>query len=129
MDAVQYIREPSAKVMDAIKFIEERNRMCKSTNPSGCRGCPAFLDPCGCAVGLGSTVDATDQIAMVEKWSAAHPRKTRQAAFLEQWPNAPICNGVIDIAPCVLDKTVKVRNPCKKRCYECAQEFWSQEVK
>jgi hypothetical protein len=71
-------------VMDAVKFIEERNRMCKSFGDR-CTGCPASNG--GCAVGQESTLDATDQVAMVEEWSAAHPRKTRQSVLLEQWPN------------------------------------------
>lgn len=71
--------------MDAVKFIEERNRMCNSFD-AGCNGCPAFNaceDDLCCAVGQGSTLDATAQIAIVEEWSAAHPRKTRQSVLLE----------------------------------------------
>lgn len=70
--------------MDAVKFIEERNRMCKSFG-NRCTGCPASND--GCAVGQESTLDAKEQAAIVEKWSAEHPRKTRQSVFLEHWPN------------------------------------------
>lgn len=91
--------------MDAVKFIEERNRMCKSTNPSGCRGCPAFIDPGCCAVGLGSTVDAKAQTTMVEKWSSEHPRKTRQDAFLKQYHDAPLSYGIINIKPCQVVKS------------------------
>lgn len=54
--------------MDAAKFIEERKRMCKTFN-SECNGCPALLEPYFCAVGIGSTMDPTAQIAIVEKWS------------------------------------------------------------
>ena len=48
--------------MDAVKFIKERNRMCKSFG-DGCTGCPAS-DDCGCcavdqAVDQASTLDAT----------------------------------------------------------------------
>ena len=66
-------------VMDAVKFIEERKRMCKSFGET-CKGCPGLdaFEEMLCAVGQESTVDATDQIAIVEEWSAAHPRKTRQ---------------------------------------------------
>lgn len=86
--------------MDAVKFVEERNRMCKSTNPSGCRGCPAFVDPGCCAVGLGSAVDAIDQIAMVEKWSSEHPRKTRQDVLLEMYPTALLMeDGTLSACP------------------------------
>lgn len=67
--------------MDVVKFIEERNRMCRSFD-TGCYGCPASNcedELLYCAVGQDSTVDAKAQIAIVEKWSAAHPHKTRQS--------------------------------------------------
>ena len=66
--------------MNAVKFIEERNRMCKSVGDE-CTGCPAFNvcedNLCCCAVDIESTMDATAQVAIVEGWSDAHPRKTR----------------------------------------------------
>ena len=73
--------------MDAVKFIEERNRMCKSFGDR-CTGCPAS-DACGCcavdqAVDQASTLDATAQVAIVEKWSAAHPSKTRRVFRYEE---------------------------------------------
>lgn len=118
--------------MDAVKFIEERNRMCKSFG-DGCKECPAFNvceDDLCCAVGQESTLDATAQIAIVEEWSAAHPRKTRQSVFLEQWPNAKVfVDGVLDFCPQELDS----RYPCQStdvemRCQSCRREFWTQEV-
>ena len=66
--------------MNAVKFIEERDRMCKSVGDE-CTGCPAFNvcedNLCCCAVDIESTMDATAQVAIVEGWSDAHPRKTR----------------------------------------------------
>ena len=60
--------------MDAVKFIEERNRMCKSVGDA-CTGCPAFNvcedNLCCCAVDIESTMDATAQVAIVEGWSDA----------------------------------------------------------
>lgn len=50
--------------MDAVKFIEERNRMCESFG-AGCIGCPAYNES-RCVVSSASTLDATDQIAIVE---------------------------------------------------------------
>ena len=77
--------------MDAVKFIEERNRMCKSFGDR-CTGCPASNacndKLCYCVVAQEPTLDATAQIAIVEEWSAAHPRKTRQSEFLTHWPEA-----------------------------------------
>lgn len=119
--------------MDAVKFIEERNRMCKSTNPSGCRGCPAFIGPGCCAVGLGSTVDAKAQITMVEKWSSEHPRKTRQDLFLEMYPTALLIEGgILSACPVLFDSEYRdVDGRCTGHytsCVECRKEFWNQEA-
>lgn len=121
--------------MDTVKFIEERNRMCKSFD-AGCKGCPAFNvceDDLCCAVGQFSTLDATAQIAIVEAWSAAHPRKTRQSVFLEQWPEAELdTNGAVAICPTILSSDYRSANKrCKHpgtACSDCRREFWMQEV-
>mgnify|MGYP000513597682 CR=1 FL=1 len=119
--------------MDAVKFIEERNRMCKSFD-DGCQMCPACNNDLCCAVGQESTLDATAQIAIVEEWSAAHPRKTRQSVFLEQWPTAKIDkSGCLDVCPYLVSATHRNQNGvCKgagvKRCSDCRREFWMQEV-
>lgn len=92
--------------MDTVKFIEERNRMCKSFDDA-CTGCPAF-SICNdglrcCAVGQESTLDAMAQIDIVEKWSVAHPRKTRQSVFLEKYPETQIDdNGLLSMCPAVI---------------------------
>ena len=113
--------------MDAVKFIEERNRMCKSFGDR-CTGCPASNG--GCAVGQESTLDATDQVAMVEEWSAAHPRKTRQSVFLEQWPQADIDNtGLLILCPKRISADIRVTADCLRQgCTDCRREFWMQEV-
>ena len=70
--------------MDAAKFIEERKRMCKTFNSEyKCNGCPAFLEPFFCAVGVGSMVDPTAQIAMVEKWSKEHPSNMQKDSSID----------------------------------------------
>ena len=111
--------------MDAVKFIEERNRMCKSFG-DGCTGCPASNVLC-CAFDLGSTLDTTDQIAIVEEWSAAHPRKTRQSVFLEQYPEADLSTGTVNVCP---NSLYEGKCDCTryKNCLSCKREFWSQEV-
>lgn len=122
--------------MDAVKFIEERNRMCESFC-DGCTGCPAYnvCDDklCACAVGQETTLDATAQIAIVEKWSAAHPRKTRQSMFLEQYPETALDEyGVITICP--MDISTTHRNSdglCRHTeslCMDCRREFWMHEI-
>lgn len=121
--------------MDAVKFIEERNRMCKSFC-DGCTGCPAF-NACDnnlcCAVGNESKMDVTAQIAIVEEWSAAHPRKTRQSVFIEQYPDAVLDGfGVLRICPIYISAEYRDNcNGCKnigKKCSDCRREFWMKEV-
>lgn len=118
--------------MDAVKFIEERNRMCNSFGDR-CTGCPASNaceDDLSCAVSQESTLDAMAQITIVEEWSAAHPRKTRQDVFMKQWPNAKVfVDGVLDFCPRELDSSY----PCQStdiemRCQSCRRKFWMQEV-
>ena len=122
--------------MDAVKFIEERNRMCKSFGDR-CTGCPAS-DACGCcavdqAVDQASTLDAKAQVAIVEEWSAAHPIKTRQSVFIEQYPDA-VLDGVGVLRICPIYLSAEYRDDCNggknigKKCSDCRREFWMQEV-
>lgn len=113
--------------MDAVKFIEERTRMCESFGDR-CTGCPASNG--GCAVGQESTLDAMAQIAIVEEWSAAHPRKTRQSVFLEHWPNAKVSvDGVLVFCPQELDGHYTCQSTgAEMRCQSCRLKFWMQEV-
>ena len=122
--------------MDAVKFIKERNRMCKSFY-DGCKGCPASNvceDDLCCAVGNESTLDVTAQIAIVEEWSAAHPRKTRQSVFLEHYPEADALDeyGVLRICPMGISAAHRGNDGlCKNQerpCMDCRHEFWMQEV-
>lgn len=117
--------------MDAIKFIEERNRMCESFG-TGCIGCPAY-DESRCVVSSASTLDAKEQVAIVEKWSVAHPRKTRQDVFLEQYPEVQLTgDGVISICPMCVSAAYRDENGCcaavDNECIVCCREFWMHEV-
>lgn len=112
--------------MDAIKFLEERARMCGH----GCKNSKVYGEQCdiyteGC--------DYESLVETVEAWAAAHPRKTRQSVFLEQWPNVRLdTNGLIDISPCRMDPEkypFNGKDCCKfQSCGECRREFWMQEV-
>ena len=101
--------------MDAVKFIEERNRMCGTMSEVW-------------------GVDAEQIVKNTEKWAAAHPRKTRQDVFREQWPEAMIeSDGVIAICPTALDKSYG-KTHCthiltKEGCDSCRSKFWGKAVK
>lgn len=114
--------------MDAVKFIKERNRMCDSYSES-CDGCPLYLERCH----LLRTIDAERAVSAVEEWSTAHPRKTRQSVFLEQWPAAKISNdGILDVCPMAVSvKHRGIHGDCGMPhllCSECCREFWTQGV-
>ena len=116
--------------MDVVKFIEERNRMCAS-HEGNCAFCPANGDIC--LVSLQSQLCADEQVNLVEEWAAAHPRKTRQSVFLEQWPEAHIAdNGVLDICPANVSAEHRDEHggctPIYLPCDICYREFWMKEV-
>ena len=115
--------------MDAVKFIEERNRMCKSFGDR-CTGCPASnacKNELCCAFDQGSTLDAKAQIAIVEEWSDAHPRKTRQSEFLNLFPDADLSTGTVNVCP---NSLYEGKCDCARyqNCLSCKREFWSKEV-
>lgn len=105
--------------MDAVKFIEEHRRMFAVPGENSKYRLFNMNTP------------AEDVVKEVEEWSTAHPRKTRQSVFLEQWPDADKDkNGVCNICPkyvsrgasCVCDRGTF------KKCDACRREFWMQEV-
>lgn len=100
--------------MDAVKFIEERNRMCGTMSEVW-------------------GVDAAQIVKNTEEWAAAHPRKTRQDVFLEQWPEAYIHeDGYLDMCPLQVSVAHRDADGCcatlDRSCPDCRREFWMQEV-
>ena len=69
-------------------------------------------------------------VKIVEEWSAAHPRKTRQSVFLEQYPQADIDNtGLLILCPKRISADIRVTADCLRQgCSDCRREFWMQEV-
>lgn len=121
--------------MDAVKFIEERNRMCRFYGEV-CTGCPAHntSGASTCLVGIElQGNNAEEQVQIVEQWSAAHPRKTRQSVFLEQYPDVNIGeNGILLMCPAEISALHRNETGgCghhKKLCADCRREFWMEEV-
>lgn len=104
--------------MDAVEFLKERSRMYKS----------GAATP---TLGLKDVYDPVIAVKAVEEWSAAHPRKTRQSVFLEQWPEAEIDeNGCLMLCPKRISADCRIRywNCANRACSDCHREFWGQEV-
>ncbi len=115
--------------MDAVKFLEERNRMCKSYG--SCFTCPAHIDYTSCKFGVISGGEAIEQIKLVEKWSAAHPLRTRQSVFLEHYPNADLYeDGVLKVCPNVVEGSSyeNTRNCGRIPCEVCRKNYWMKAV-
>ena len=121
--------------MDAVKFLEESLRMCKS-HPS-CDGCKMEYDnfgfPCDLSHELKGNYNYEKTVEIVEKWTEDHPKKTRQSEFLEHYPNASILgDGCINIQPCHIDiKNYSYDNEtCEKfgDCIKCMKQYWMEEI-
>lgn len=119
--------------MDANKFMAEYKRMCASYDD--CRDCPLNTDNGQCTeIPSRFTKEFIDKVTKtVEDWSVAHPRKTRQEVFLEQWPETRIeDDGVLTLCPILVSSTYRnqdgsCKTPCVS-CDDCCREFWMQEV-
>lgn len=113
--------------MDAVKFIKERDRMCRFYHHAGdCYQCPA--KDCECSA-LEGMVDDDNIVTIVEEWSVAHPRKTRQSVFLAQWPNGMTDDdGIVGTCPRHVDKIYICDLNRFGGCPNCRREFWMREV-
>ena len=106
--------------MDAVKFIEERRRMSKATR----RYSPIMVEG----------ISPKDVVKEVEEWAAAHPRKTRQDVFLEQYPEARVDDiGVLRVCPAIVSTAHRGdKGGCSdisKECAVCRREFWTKVVR
>ena len=109
--------------MDAVEFLKEKARMTNECQID-CKKCP-LGNYCIGAEGK----NAERMVAIVEKWAAEHPAKTRQSEFLKMFPNAENYSGTISICPQKLDKNIECLYRCGQiACNECRKQYWLEEV-
>lgn len=116
--------------MDAVKFLAERQRMCKAHDV--CENCPLRKMHTGLCYNL-CFKHPEEAVVAVEKWAEEHPRKTRQSVFLEQYPEANIGeNGVLRVSPCMISASHRnAHGSCatmNRDCADCREEYWMHEV-
>lgn len=111
--------------MDAIKFLEEKDRMTNGCNMS-CEECPMSHFNNGYATKC-SDLTNEQEVHIVEEWSKAHPRKTRQSEFLKMFPGVSMTDGVIDVCPNELMVTYNCKCNSTK-CEDCCRQFWFEEI-
>lgn len=111
--------------MDAVKFLEEAGRMCRSVNKcSYCALGKDTGDTIECLINsmpILSSQDAEDCVKIVEEWSKKHPRKTRAEELKRLFPNNSVENLCIQIFDTSIEK-------CEGNCPECIEKFWNEEV-
>lgn len=118
--------------MDAVEFLKTEKRMCE--NFIGiCVGCPIYNEKIrehiSCDKYMREYPEKT--VAIVEKWLAEHPRKTRQSEFLKLFPDAKLdSNGISMIAPCHIEANLRDSEMCGKMtsCPECRKAYWGEEM-
>ena len=113
--------------MDAVKFLKEKKRMCDKYRD--CTGCPASGKNTKFDIGCGSLEEQFPEelAAIVEKWSAEHPIKTRQSEFLKMFPDADIHrNGILEICPRKIENSKMF--DCHIDCNDCRKEYWLAEA-
>lgn len=70
-------------MMDAVKFINEYSRLCKTYG--NCEVCPFQEETISCSL---THEKAEKLVTVVEQWSQSHPQKTMMQDFFEKFPNA-----------------------------------------
>lgn len=118
--------------MDAVVFLKAKKRMC--SNMDNCTSCGLYKEHTDCDTMCFAHPD--EAVAVVEKWAAEHPVKTRQSEFLKVIPNAPmrIHGNVLDVCPNEVDTmqnclaSTKSDNQTLDICYLCKKAYWFAEV-
>lgn len=125
--------------MDAVEFLEKRNRMCgalgdECTDKDGTL-CPLLV--AARKVGKGcygyTKSHPAEAVEIVERWAKEHPKKTRQSKFLKVFPRVSMtADGIIAFCPDSMDSEFecprKTRDNIDPICGECRRKYWLEEV-
>lgn len=107
--------------MDALKFLEEFDRMCNHYVKNYCKGCPRAESP-NCGVDEMNKEERAKLISDVEKWSKEHPQRTRLQDLLEKFPKAEIDKEGLPFFCCA--RLGYVCTCAKSTCKDC----WNMPV-
>lgn len=119
-------------------FVREYSRLCDAyrlPQEFACKkDCP--FNDIGCTFSENVNINHPERFEkaynIVEKWSDAHPAKTKSDEFLKLHPDAMInADGVVAIPPCFIEKNFKDGNICENfgnKCDECTRQYWSKGV-
>lgn len=128
-------------MMDAVEFLREKERMCKSFNDN-CKNKDGNNFCCGLRYEADKSGESCEEyisnhpaqaVEIVERWAKEHPRKTRQSEFLKLFPRVSMtADGIISFCPDSMDSEFecprKTRDSIDPICGECRREYWLEEV-
>lgn len=109
--------------MDALKFLEEFDRMCNLYIKNYCKGCPRAESPY-CGVDGMNKEERAKLISEVEQWSKEHPPRTRLQDFKEKYPNMKCRDSGIPWACCSYLGYCESCDEAKSDCIVC----WNMPV-
>ena len=109
--------------MDALKFLEEFDRMCNLYIKNYCKGCPRAESPY-CGVDGMNKEERAKLISDVAKWSKEHPPRTRLQDFKEKYPNMKCRDSGIPWACCSYLGYCESCDEAKSDCIVC----WNMPV-
>lgn len=113
--------------MDAIKFLTERTRMCRTME--NCDECPAHIDGECYVGGVAGLKSPEKQVNIVEEWVFMNPNKTRQSEYLKLFPNAKLDeNKILTICPQMagaIENCPVGPNGFTESCTICRRNYWS----
>lgn len=113
--------------MDAVKYFEEKERMCKAIKRK-CNKCELqhidFDQHCA----VISQRNPKEAVKIVEKWSVENPRKTILQDFLEKYPNAVMYDGrPSGVCPIALGFEENEEKPCWGAITNC-RDCWNRPL-
>lgn len=128
--------------MDAVEFINEKERMCKSFNDN-CKNKDGNNFSCGLRYEADKSGESCEEyisnhpakaVEIVERWAKEHPRKNRQSELLKLFPRMDMtADDVVAFCPESMDSAfvcpIKARDRYDPECGECRKKYWLEEVK
>lgn len=127
--------------MDAVEFLREKERMCKSFNDNCknkdgnnfCCGLRYEADKSGESCEEYINSNPAEAVEIVERWSKDHPRKTRQSELLKLFPRTGLGDdGLVGFCPEDMDSEFacprKERGPYAPDCGDCRKKYWLEEA-
>jgi hypothetical protein len=129
--------------MDAVEFIREKERMCRTFNDN-CKNKDGNNSCCGLRYEADKSGESCEEyisnhpaeaVEIVERWGKEHPLKNRQNEFLKLFPRGKLApDGMLKFCPQEVDSgfmcpmVVERSFSLRLHCEDCRRKYWLEEV-